>query len=238
MNTIIYTIGSLNPIKREDIEGIEKLSPVILPDDYVGFLTKYGFGNINELLMIQNPDPEYVKSNFEDYMDFWELKDDEITSALNSLTIATTIDGDIVLVIDNKETPILILPRHSEEPIRFTNFEKVIEYYKDTYGLNNDLYFDPIYDFGNEYISFVKDGQLDKKSFEHVYQMFLNQIPFDKLYNAESQPKYIIQKIGGWVYFDSIGKSAIRIKYQKQFKEEADKILDFINDQINKSRKN
>ncbi len=94
------------------------------------------------------------------------------------------------------------------------------------------MYFDPSYNFEQEYISFIKNGSLNKTLFDTVHQIFLDQIPVDKSYNLHTQPKYIIQKIGGWVYFDNIGKSAVRVKYQKQFKTEADKIVKFINDQI------
>ncbi|HEY1194393.1 hypothetical protein [Flavobacterium sp.] len=219
----LYRIGELKPLTKIEIDDYEKLAS--LPVDYTTFLSIYGTGSINELLMIQKPDEDYIRSNFGDYMDFWNLSEKEEQLLLNSLTISTTIDGDIITAIDNTETPIVILPRHLDEVVYFENFENVINYYDTKYNFRNELYFDPAHNFEQEYISFVKDGFLDKVLFDTVQSIFLNTISFDKSYNTEVQPKYIIQKIGGWVYFDNIGKSAVRVKYQKQFKEEADKIL-------------
>ncbi|MCR4031958.1 MULTISPECIES: SMI1/KNR4 family protein [Flavobacterium] len=219
----LYRIGELKPLSKIEIDDCEKLGS--LPVDYTTFLSIYGTGSINELLMVQKPDEDYIRSNFGDDMDFWNLTEKEEQLLLNSLTIATTIDGDIITAIDDIEDPIVILPRHSDEIVYLANFEKVIDYYDTKYDLKNDLYFDPNHNFEQEYISFVKDGFLNKVLFDSIQSTFLNTISFDKLYNAELQPKYIIQKIGGWVYFDNIGKSAVRVKYQKQFKEEADKII-------------
>jgi hypothetical protein len=219
----LYRIGELKPLSKIEIDDCEKLG--FLPVDYTTFLSIYGTGSINELLVIQKPDEDYIRSNFGDDMDFWNLTEKEEQLLLNSLTIATTIDGDIITAIDNTENPMVILPRHSDEIAYLANFEKVIDYYDTKYDLKNDLYFDPNYNFEQEYVSFVKDGFLNKALFDANQSTFLNTISFDKLYNAELQPKYIIQKIGGWVYFDNIGKSAVRVKYQKQFKEEADKII-------------
>lgn len=227
-----YIIGEIKPLTQIDIQNIESLTPFSFPADYSKFLTNYGFGNINELLMITQPDEEYVKSNFGEYMDLWELTESETQSILNGLTIATTIDGDIVVLVDNKDKPIIMLPRHSNDPIYFDSFEKVIGYYNSEYNFKDVLYFDTYYNFELEYISFIRNDKLDKGLFEQVFQTFLKTVSFDKTYNIETQPKYVIQKMGGWAYFDNIGKNAIRIKYQKQFKSEADKIIKFVNTQI------
>ena len=225
----LYIIGETKKLTQSDINDIEKL--MSLPADYKDFMITYGFGNINELLLVIQPDERYMKSNFGEYMDFWDLTDAETQSVLNGLTIATTIDGDIVVVIDNKCQPIILLPRHSSSPIYFDSFGKVVDYYKSEY-IKDELYFDTTYNYEQEYISFIINNKLDKALFEQVRRKFLNTIPFDKSYNIEIQPKYVIQKIGGWVYFDNIGKSSIRVKYQKQLKSETNVIIDFINQQI------
>lgn len=225
----LYKIGELKPLAETEIKEIENLVSFSLPADYKAFLTTYGFGSINELVMMRQPDEEYINSNFSDCMDFWNLTETKIQLVLNSLTIATTIDGDIITVIDNYKTPVVVLPRHSDEPVYFENFENVLEYFTVQYNLKKDLYFDPVSNFEQEYISFVKNGSLDKALFDTVYEIFLEKVFFEKSYNIETQPKYIIQKMGGWVYFDAISKSAIRVKYQKQFKAEADKIIELIN---------
>ncbi|SHH54093.1 SMI1/KNR4 family protein [Flavobacterium johnsoniae] len=228
----LYIIGEPKPLSKPEIEEMDNQISFSLPPDYKAFLILYGLGSINELVMMQQPDKDFIKSNFSDYMDFWTLTEKEEQLILNSLTIAATIDGDIITVINNNENSIVLLPRHSDEVIYFENLENVINYYAEKYKLGNDLYFDPSYNFEQEYISFIKNGSLNKTLFDTVHQIFLDQIPVDKSYNLHTQPKYIIQKIGGWVYFDNIGKSAVRVKYQKQFKTEADKIVKLINDQI------
>lgn len=227
----LYKIGTVKPLTKNETEELNQNS-FLLPSDYIDFLMTYGLGSINELFMIQKPDGNYIKSNFGDYMDFWTLTENEEQLILNSQTISTTIDGDIITVIDNNQKPIVLLPRHSEEVVYFENFERVIAHYDQKYNFNSDLYFDTNYNFEQEYISFVKDGQLNKKQFDDVYEIFLNEVSFDKVHNPETQPKYSIQKIGGWVYFDALGKSAVRVKYQTQFKEEADEIIKLIKDQM------
>jgi len=229
----LYIIGETKHLTQSDIQNIEWLISFPLPTDYKQFLTSYGFGNINELLMITQPDEQYIKSNFGKYMHLWSLTENEKQETLNGLTIATTIDGDVIAVINNKENPIILLPRHSKNPLRFENFEKVVDYYDNQYHFLNDLYFDTYYNFEQENISFIRNEKIDKVLFEKVYQNFVNDIFYDKACNIENQPKYVIQKIGGWIYFDNIGKSSIRIKYQRQLKSEADKIIEFVNTQIN-----
>lgn len=227
----LYKIGTVKPLTKNETEALSRGS-FSLPADYLDFLMTYGLGSINELLVVQKPDQDYIKSNFGDYMDFWTLTESEEQLILNSQTIATTIDGDIITVKNNNQKPIVLLPRHSDEAVYFENFENVIAYYNQKYNFNSDLYFDTNYNFEQEYISFVSNGKLSRKLFDNVHELFLNEVTFDKLYNAATQPKYIIQKIGGWVYFDALGKSAVRVKYQTQFKEEADSIIKLIKDQM------
>ncbi|MCM0667464.1 SMI1/KNR4 family protein [Flavobacterium tyrosinilyticum] len=227
-----YIIGKIKPLKKIDLLKIDSLVYFTLPSDYKEFLFTYGLGNITELIIMFYPDENYVKSNFGEYMDIWDLTDEEIQLTLNSLTIATTIDGDIISIVDDREKPFVILPRHSEKLISFESFEKLIEYYDITYDLKGELYFDSNYNCEFEYIDLVKNNFLDQSLLDIVLQNFLLKFPVDKCYNFDAQPKYIIQKIGGWIYFDKIYKSSIRAKYQKQFKHEADKIISMIKSQL------
>ncbi|KFC18919.1 SMI1/KNR4 family protein [Epilithonimonas lactis] len=230
----MYTIGQTNPLTESDIQNIELLTPIPLPLDYKQFLKSYGFGSINEILMITQPDEQYIKLNFGDYLDLWNLTEIEKEETLNGLTIATTIDGDIIIVVNSKENPIKLLPRHSKNPLHFDNFQQVIDHYDNQYQFLNDLYFDTYYNYEQENISFIRNGILNKALFKIIYQNILNIVSYEKVYNLESQPKYIIQKIGGWIYFDNISKSSIRIKFQRQLKSEADKIIEYINTEIDK----
>ena len=228
----MYTIGQTNPLTESDIQNIELLTPV--PIDYKQFLRRYGFGSVNEVLMITQPDEQYIKLNFGDYLHLWNLTAIEKEKTLNGLTIATTIDGDIIIVVNDKENPIRLLPRHSKKPLHFNNFRQVIDYYDNQYQFLNDLYFDTYYNYEQENINFIRNGILNKALFEIIYRNTVNSVSYEKVYNLESQPKYIIQKIGGWIYFDNIGKSSIRIKFQRQFKSEASKIIEYINTEIDK----
>ena len=67
----MYTIGQTNPLTESDIQNIELLTPV--PIDYKQFLRRYGFGSVNEVLMITQPDEQYIKLNFGDYLHLWNL---------------------------------------------------------------------------------------------------------------------------------------------------------------------
>lgn len=226
-----YIIGETKPLDQNEIQQFEKLVNFALPTDYQEFLSKYGFGDINGLINIFQPDENFVKSNFADFLYFWNLTENQIKDVLNGLTICSTIDGDIILVINNKEKPIVILPRHSDEFLDFDNLNALITHYRDSYKLGDSLYFDSNHNSAYKHISFVKNGKLDKALFDKLQQLFLETFSFDKIFNIETQPKYIIQKIGGWVYFDNIYKSSINIKYQTQFQNEANPVIDFFTEQ-------
>lgn len=227
-----YLIGQIKPLTTAEFQQIADTVTFPLPVSYRDFLYSYGLGVINELLMIHQPDDAYIRSNFGEYMDLWELPESEEPAVLNGLTVATTIDGDIIAVIDDARYPFIILPRHSDKILRFGAFEEVIDYYDHTYHFSGDLYFDSYYNYEQENITFVNGPAIDKALFEKVYRDFLANILSDKVYNTDKQPKYIIQEIGGWVYFDNIYKSSVRIKYQSQYRPVADKIIQFIRDRM------
>ncbi|WP_436489842.1 hypothetical protein [Chitinophaga sp. ARDCPP14] len=227
-----YLIGQTKPLTPAEFQQITDTVPFLLPVSYRDFLYTYGLGAINELLMIHQPDEAYIRSNFGEYMDLWELPESEEPAVLNGLTIATTIDGDIIALIDDSQYPFIILPRHSDKILRFAAFEEVIDYYDHTYHFSGDVYFDSYYHYEQENITFVNGPAIDKALFEKVHQDFLAHVPFDKVYNAERQPKYVIQEMGGWVYFDNIYQSSVRIKYQSQYRPAAGKVIQFIRDRM------
>lgn len=229
----LYIIGETKPETEDSIHNIESQIPFPIPVDYSEFLCRYGFGTINELLMINPPDKDFLQLNFGNDMDLWDLTETEVNALLEGITIGKTIDGDIITINRESERPVTILPRHSNKPLKLECLKAVIEHYNKQYDFSNNLYFDPFYNFEQEYISFIINGKLETDLFGNVYKAFLNNITYDKVYNTEVQPKYIIQNIGGWLYFDNIGKSAIRVKYQTQFKAKADKILEFIKTLMN-----
>lgn len=228
----LYLIGKPQPLNAEDIRALETAAGMEFPPDYTAFLKQYGYGNINELLLIDLPDPDFMQANFGAHLELWDLNTAQMLLVKDSLTIGSTIDGDIITLWRNPERSFVVLPRHSDQIVIYENFQSVLDYYADRYAFSNEMYFDTSYMFEMEYISFVKDNKLRKDVFDNLYTTFLKEIPYDRVFNTEQQPKYVLQRIGGWVYFDAIGKSSVRIKYQQMFREEAEKVLDFIREQM------
>lgn len=233
----LYCIGKTKPLTKTEITTIEKIVDFPLPADYKDFLACFGFGNINELLMINTPDNEFIRKNFGDCLHFWDIEEDRKTDILNAITIATTIDGDIISVIKNQNSPIVLLPRHSQKPVFFSDFYTVVEYYNKRYNFEDKLYFDP--DFNNEIkcINLIKTGKSDKQLMDFLHRNFIEKYLPDNVFNAQTQPKYMLQKIGGWVYFDLLSGNSIRVKYQKQFQADAQEIITFIEECSQKSNR-
>ena len=232
----MYTIGKIKGLNQDEITAIKNLVEFVLPQDYLTFLSEYGFGEINEILHFQIPDKEFVRNNFSDYLYLWDWTTElQKESALNGLTIATTYDGDTVCCVDNDELPYLLLPRHSSEPIEFEKFTFYISDISDYFKKlkTDNLYFDTNCNREMKYISLIKNGQLDKELISKIHKSFLEKYQFDKVFNEDIQPKYIMQEIGGWVYFDLLNfGSSIRVKYQSMFEQKANEIIDFIEQQI------
>lgn len=220
-----YVIGTLHPLTSPELADIAASVIFTLPHDYPQFLSVYGYGNFNELLNIFEPDKDYVSENFGEYMDFWELSEEETRLILTGLTIGTTIDGDVIVLIDQATAPYVVLPRHSDKVIRLKTFQELLDYYGQRYTMNNNWYFDSNYNFKLQYQDFVRDGKMDKALFDEVFQLFLKEELFDRVYNEGVQPKYMLPQIGGWVYFDLAGKSAWRVKYQEQFANAAHAVI-------------
>ncbi len=230
-STALYVIGQLQPVLPVKLEEWQTAGSIKFPADYTAFLLQYGMGSINELLMIDVPDPDYMTLNFGDHLDSWDLTDLEKREVVNGLTIATTIDGDILLLTRNTD-PFVLLPRHSDTITRFPDFNIVIDYYVRRYELGTDLYFDPYTAHAQEYISFIINNKLDKELFDKVHEALLANYRFDRTFNAAIQPKYVLQSIGGWIYADALGKSAMRVKYQQAFETEAAGVVEFIKSKI------
>lgn len=230
----LYLIGKPQPLNAEDIRALETVAGMEFPPDYTAFLTQYGYGNVNELLLTDPPDTDFIEANFGAYLELWNLDAEQMLLVKDSQTIGSTIDGDIITLWRNPQRSFVVLPRHSDQIVIYENFQSVLNYYAERYAFTKDPYFDPSYLYEMEYISFVKDNKLQKERFDAVYRAFLEKIPYDHVFNPGKQPKYVLQRIGGWVYFDAIGKSSVRIKYQQIFREEAENILHFIREQRGK----
>jgi len=223
----MYIIGTLNIVKNNNF--ISDLGTFDLPNDYFDFLTKYGFGNICDTIYFNEPDRHYVENNFLDYIDvLWNWDSEKQKDmVLDGLYIGNTIDGDIICCVNNNLLPYVFLPRHSEEVISFESFELLHSHCLTYYGLK-DVYFDSEFESVRKMITLIKNNSLDKTLIKTIQEIFLKEFKYDKIFNENNQPKYIIQDIGGWVYFDLIYRNSIIVKYQSMYEVKANKIINFI----------
>ena len=227
----MYIIGNIKGLNQVEIDLIENFVDFSLPQDYQNFLSKYGYGDICENLLFQQPDKQYLRNNFSGYMNFWNWDSQlQIETALKGLTISTSIDGDVICCIDNPKFPYLLLPRHSEKTVLFNKLDSLFLDYSNRFKFE-DLYFDSYYKSELKYIPLIKDGTLDKKLIDNIHKLFLEKYSFDRVFKVDTQPKYIIQEIGGWVYFDLVYKSGIRVKYQLENEMKTKDIINFIEQQ-------
>lgn len=222
-----YNSSQVKPLTANQIYQIEQDISFELPDSYREFLIEYGYGSINEFLMIGEYDKDYFMSNFKDCLDFWTLSAAEEKSICKGIVVASSIDGDIFLMVSSSELPFIMVPRHSEKLIHFESFDNLLNHVTDSLGSCEKIYFDSYHNYEIENFSLIKKDKLDKKLIEEIHKLFINQFDFDKVIGTE-QPIYFIKSIGGWLYFDLIYKSSIRIKYQNQYRKEAKKIINFI----------
>ncbi len=224
----INTIGYTKALKEDEIKKLEETINIKLPDDYKDFLGTYGYGEINNFLIIQEPDKDFFRQTFGDYLDLWELNESEEKTILDGVKVLSDIDGDIVLLIQNPQTPFVLMPRHSTEVKYFTNFAQMLEFKTSAFSSDDTyLYFDSYCDYESELFDLITNGTLDKSRIDRIHSLFLKDFTFDKVIN-EKQPTYIINKIGGWICFDLAYKRSISIKYQKKFESEAKHIFDIL----------
>lgn len=230
--TDMYIIGQIVPISDEVFFDIEKAVNYSLPSDYKEFMRQYGYGNLNGLLLFETPDEGFVKNNFGDYLDLWEWDKPLQDKALQSVMVAKTIDGDVIVAIHDEKSPYLLLPRHSEYPKLFACFQEVIEWYVQEYQLKK-LYFDSHYQ--RDYRYFLIEGEfLDLKleKIALIYKKFKKNYAVDAFFGVEDyQPKCVLQAIGGWVYFN-LDTGEIRMKFQKIYHQKAKELIEFFEEEI------
>lgn len=232
MSISIYTTGGIAPFNEKELAEVKQLKEYSIPTDYLSFLKTYGIGEINNLLMFNNPDRDYVKSMFSEYMDIWQWEEGDEQKALNSISIGSTIDGDVICLIDDKE-PYMILPRYSEYPIKFKSLEEVIVHYDKMYDLKGDYYFDSYGDWERLFLDdFIQYGEKRMEVIEQVHQAFLKEYTFDKAYHTDEQPLYLMKEIGGWIRFDLIYGHSIQIKYQLKYEERVLDIYGYLKERI------
>ncbi|ATA89176.1 hypothetical protein CGC58_05235 [Capnocytophaga stomatis] len=228
MKNNIYYIGEAHLVSEAEISNIENLVRYSLPEDYKEFISNYGYGNLNELLLFEIPDEDFIKNNFTEYLDLWEWDETLQQRALHSVMIAKTIDGDIILALNDENSPYLLLPRHSEYPKSFVGFWEIINWYKNEYHLK-ELYFDSYYQ--SDWRFFHIEGEFSDLKLEKIailYKKFKKNYAIDVIFGEENyQPKCVLQNIGGWIYFN-LDTGEIRMKFQKLFTSKANEIIGFL----------
>lgn len=228
MNNNMYYIGKKMPFNLGEITLIESKINYSIPEDYKDIVANYGYGDLNELLLIDSPDEDFMKNNFAEDLDLWLWDEALQQKALEGVMIAKTIDGDVILALDSAENPYLLLSRHSEYPKVFTDFGSVIDWYIDQYKLTK-LYFDSHYQSDWRFFTIEEnflDTKLEKTTILH--RNFKKNYSIDAIFGEENyQPKCVLQNIGGWVYFN-LDNGNIRLKFQKLFYSKATEIIEFL----------
>ena len=227
----MYIIGKINPLTEKDVLTIEKEINFKLPQEYKMFLSKYGYGNIHDYLYFDAPDENFIKNNFDGNMNIWEWTDDiNADFVFDAILISRTKNGDIVLCCRNYDNRYILLPRHSAHPVQFVSFESLLKYLLKHLGRKK--YFDSTYDRKIENISLIKNSTIDRKLIYKIRKLLLKKYTFDKVYNRKTQPVYVFQSIGGFIYFNLIHKNSINVKYQSMYETEAQEIIKFIKEKI------
>lgn len=223
----MYLVGQTSPLTAGELQLLAASAGFSLPGDYQAFLATYGYGSVNELLQFTAPDADYIRSNFGDYLDLWDWPAGEQALALAGLTIATSIDGDIVALLAAAPEPYLLLPRHGAEPVHLASLAALLDYYEAAFAQAGGRYFDPGFQQQQQSIAIAPPAKMAQ-----LHQKFLSSYAFDQVFNQGQQPKYMLPQLGGWVYFDLVYGSAIRVKYQTPFQPEATEIVRFLTGQL------
>ncbi|MEN7547197.1 hypothetical protein AAG747_04715 [Rapidithrix thailandica] len=181
-----------------------------LPKSYLEFIGEYGYGTYCGLINITQPDEQVIHRTFSEF-DFWEFDKNFTKQDLRrAIQLASTTDGDMICYVENKPDHLFILPRNSETILGFENLKDVFLFYQENYQLSG-LYFEPSWGRKTELFSLIHDEKL--LDIKVLHKQFLKDFEYDSVIGKE-QPKYVIEKIGGWVKFDLLYKNSITISYQ------------------------
>lgn len=216
MQNSLYTIGTPAPLSPDQTQTWQ------LPSDCAQFLQHYGYGSFCDLLIFAEPDPAFMANNFADDMDLWTWQNISADAALAGTQFAQSIDGDIILAVKHAPTPILLLPRHDDEPVLFSTLNQLLDDYVQRYALS-PLYFDSHHQAVWHSIEIPEriQGCARLKTMQALQTAFLAGYAPDAQLSREQQPQYALHAIGGWVRFDHVYGSAVVIKYQQPYAQQA-----------------
>lgn len=229
---MFLTTDALDPSRKNKLESIDANTLKTLPVDYLDFLDNFGTGTYCDEVYITYPDVENIPLTFADYTDFWDLDENySVKDLLNSIQIGNTANGDIICVTASRLGNIFVLPRHDTSVISFNSFVDAIKSFVPN---TNKTYFDPLYDSQQKQFSLIKPvGGLT--AIAPIHELFLQQFSYDFIAHESTQPKYFINKFGGWLSFDLIYKNSITFKYQNQYSDKASGLFNFLKQHVNEN---
>lgn len=226
----IYIIGKAKVLSQQEIVALEDSLPVQLPADYKAFLAAFGHGEINGRFRIVTPSREHFTENYPAYAERWHWHGEDQQKAVDGVTIVTTHDGsEIALAVDDDECPIMLLDTQSPIPLSFPSFEALLDHYSAEYGFQENVYFDP---YNNnvkvKYISLHQDQRGDCALMKQWQQKFVDAWKFDRKFDGDTHPRYVLQLMGGWVQFDLLTCSTITVRYQLHGAQKAAEVINFL----------
>ena len=224
---------NLDPNRKQNVEKLDEQLLAVLPSDYIHFITTYGIGTYCDEVYITYPDKENIPVTFADFTDLWEL-DESYNAAdlLSSTQIGSTANGDIICVTANRMGKIFVLPRHDMFISTFNSFEETIKSFVPDVA---NSYFDPIFESKHEQISLIKNSNLIDVM--PIQKAFLQKFNYDFATHEDTQPKYFVKRIGGWISFDLIYKNSINIKYQELYVDEVSSLINFLKQDLHSNEK-
>ena len=163
-----------------------------------------------------------MANNFADDMDLWQWYAISADVALAGTQFAQSIDGDIILAIAHAPAPIVLLPRHDNQPIVFSQLNQLLDYYVQRYALS-PIYFDSHHQatWHSLEIPARIQGNRRQQTLQTLQTAFWAHYCPDAQLASEAQPQYALHAIGGWVRFDHVYASAVVIKYQQPYAAQA-----------------
>jgi hypothetical protein len=120
---VLLVDDNLEPIAEDVLDGIEHTIGCRLPADYRAFMTTFGIGTYSGLIDFWDPKDIPARTRqlrriwaehwwWAEHSDFFGLESADV--ATQSIALATTIDGDEIVLCPPAQNNLLVLPRHDD----------------------------------------------------------------------------------------------------------------------------
>lgn len=225
----IYIIGDLKPLNNHQILDIKTQIGFDLPNSYYEFLNTFGFGGFfDDFLIFDEHDPDYLKNNFADMLDYWEWQNIDVQDVLDGCKIAHNINGDVVFITKNSAMPFVVLLRSGGLPLVFHHLSDILgnEIKNFKFPL---MIFQSFCDRKDEFIKIDFDKFVKLKSF--ILSFIEQKLPVQKLYEIDdSHIIYEIKSIGGMIKVSYFGQ--VCFSYQDEYNNHAKKWIDLFQNEL------